>query len=185
MKRPDALLSFSLPGLGQLAQKRPAAALAFFFAFAILLSIARQFWMVPLLCVAAGLETLRFPLAQFPDKNLRRAYGFVAGLGFLSWMSLSASYFLPLRTQSSLAQDVERLREDYFNCRRIGAQSDAAALYCLKSGPSAGLVDPWGHSYELSLSDGFFLIRSLGPDGQSGTADDSLYRTFLKSSETP
>ncbi|MCA9133024.1 MAG: type II secretion system protein GspG [Planctomycetales bacterium] len=32
--------------------------------------------------------------------------------------------------------------------------------------------DPWGHPYEYSLNGAVFTLKSLGPDGQSGTEDD-------------
>lgn len=32
--------------------------------------------------------------------------------------------------------------------------------------------DPWGHAYEYTLNGSDVEIRSLGPDGQSGTEDD-------------
>ena len=32
--------------------------------------------------------------------------------------------------------------------------------------------DPWGRPYEYKLNGSSFEIRSVGPDGQSGTADD-------------
>jgi general secretion pathway protein G len=32
--------------------------------------------------------------------------------------------------------------------------------------------DPWGRAYEYSLNGADFELRSLGPDGQSGTEDD-------------
>ncbi len=32
--------------------------------------------------------------------------------------------------------------------------------------------DPWGHAYEYTLNGSTFEIRSLGPDGQSGSEDD-------------
>ena len=32
--------------------------------------------------------------------------------------------------------------------------------------------DPWGHAYEYKPNGGEFELRSVGPDGQSGTADD-------------
>lgn len=32
--------------------------------------------------------------------------------------------------------------------------------------------DPWNHAYEYKVNGSEFEIRSLGPDGQSGTADD-------------
>lgn len=33
-------------------------------------------------------------------------------------------------------------------------------------------ADPWGRAYEYTLNGSSFEIRSLGPDGQSGTEDD-------------
>jgi general secretion pathway protein G len=33
-------------------------------------------------------------------------------------------------------------------------------------------ADPWGKPYEYKLNGSSFEIRSVGPDGQSGTADD-------------
>jgi len=180
MKRPEALLSFSLPGLGQLAQKRHLASLFFFFTFAVVVAVAKNGWLVPLVCLLAGADTLRFPPASFESPKLRGSYGAVGGLGFLCWFSLSVSYFLPVRLQSTLNADVDRMRTDYFACRRVGAESDAAALVCLESGPSGRLSDPWGSPYERSLSDGIFLIRSRGPDRQPGTSDDLVYRSFLK-----
>jgi hypothetical protein len=32
--------------------------------------------------------------------------------------------------------------------------------------------DPWGRPYDYKVSNGFFYLRSAGPDGQYGTADD-------------
>ena len=32
--------------------------------------------------------------------------------------------------------------------------------------------DPWGHPYEYKLNGSEFELRSLGPDGQTGTEDD-------------
>ncbi|MFY7878312.1 MAG: type II secretion system protein GspG [Pirellula sp.] len=33
-------------------------------------------------------------------------------------------------------------------------------------------LDPWGKAYEYKLNGSSFEIRSIGPDGQSGTTDD-------------
>lgn len=33
-------------------------------------------------------------------------------------------------------------------------------------------VDPWDHPYEYKLNGSEFELRSLGPDGQTGTEDD-------------
>lgn len=33
-------------------------------------------------------------------------------------------------------------------------------------------MDPWGRPYEYKLNGSTFEIRSIGPDGQSGSADD-------------
>lgn len=33
-------------------------------------------------------------------------------------------------------------------------------------------LDPWGGRYEVQHGDGFAIVRSNGPDGRPGTADD-------------
>lgn len=90
-----ALLSFFLPGLGQLSQKRYVGAMGFFGVFVWATTARYPFVTVPLLAVIAALETLRFPqLGRNMTPGLRIAYGMMGGLGFLCWFGLVSSFVL-------------------------------------------------------------------------------------------
>ena len=39
-------------------------------------------------------------------------------------------------------------------------------------GVVAAPVDPWGNAFEIHVDDGEMRVRSRGPDGNAGTADD-------------
>ena len=178
MKRPEALLSFALPGLGQLAQKRFFVSGFFFFLFAALIAWSRYAWLLPMLALIAGAETLRVPSMPVSDVKLRRAYGAVGALGLLCWVVYAVSALSPLGAQARLQHDVETIRREYLACKRSGLQSDNAVWVCLDS-RMGDEVDPGGTSYELSVAEGYFVIRSNGPDKVAGTADDLFFRTFL------
>jgi general secretion pathway protein G len=50
------------------------------------------------------------------------------------------------------------------------ADADASTWVQMLEKPVA--MDPWGKPYEYKLNGSTFELRSVGPDGQSGTADD-------------
>lgn len=181
MKKAPALLSFFLPGLGQLAQKRYVWAVGFFLPFAIVTALRVSPWLVPLIAIASGLETLRFPnLGQITDKNLRYAYGAVGGIGFLAWFSLVASIVLPFGRNVHVNRDVEYIRFAFKSCYSPHASNNEVVLACIRNGKSSTLTDPWGTPYYFDFADGTFEIRSLGRDKQMRTEDDLVYRSPVK-----
>ncbi len=181
MKKAPALLSFFLPGLGQLAQQRYLWAVGFFLPFAIATALRLSVWVIPVIALAAGLETLRFPnRGVISDKRLRYAYGAVGGIGFLAWFSLVAFVALPFGRNAHLNRDVEYIRSAFKSCYSPHASSTDVVLACVRNGKASRLTDPWGTAYQLGFSEGIFEIRSLGKDKQARTEDDLVYRMPMK-----
>lgn len=90
-----ALLSFFLPGLGQLWQRRFVWACGFFFAF-VALSTGRLYWVcIPALALASGFETLRVPSPVLIRTRAQNwGYAFLGALGFLCWIGILSSWIL-------------------------------------------------------------------------------------------
>jgi hypothetical protein len=54
---------------------------------------------------------------------------------------------------------------------QIARREDQSTDGCVLN--RAGLTDPWGHDYQIvEWGSGYFQVRSAGPDGRFGTADD-------------
>lgn len=155
-----AILSFALPGLGQLAQKRIGVGLGFFGAFLAALSFG--WWAVPLVALLSGGETLRFSSAP---QTFGAAYGVVGGVGLLAWVTALFLQLLPLGM--GMNQDAERIIKEVMQC--VSVES------CALSEATQRLQDPWGRPYEVLARGEHFEVRSSGPDGQSGTPDDAVF----------
>jgi hypothetical protein len=155
-----ALLSFALPGLGQLAQKRLASGLAFFAAFVAAISFG--WWMVPIVALLSGLDTLRVPR---DSQALGPAYGVVGGVALLAWVTAFFLELLPLGR--AVNEDVERIAKELTQCTSLES--------CVLSEPAQKLRDSWGRPYQVFPRGAHFEIRSLGPDGEAKTADDSVF----------
>lgn len=171
-----AYLSFFLPGLGQLSQKRYAYAIAFFLTFIGSTIFSRVWWVTPLIALLSGIETFRFPDAQLPaDRKLKASYSIVASIGFLAWFSYFGNTFFPLAKQMTANDDVQAIRTGFRQC--LGAEPTAQkASACLISA-AGSKTDPWGTVYAVGLGDGVLEIRSAGPDRRMGTDDDLFYQS--------
>lgn len=157
---PAAVLSFALPGLGQLAQKRLAFSFAFFGAFVAALSYG--WWAVPLVALVSGLEALRMPRST---QTFGPAYGVVGGVALVAWVS---AFFLPLLPlKMAMNEDVERIMKEVMRCVSVEK--------CPLTEPTRNLRDPWGRPYGVSPRGEHFEVRSSGPDGVSGTVDDAVF----------
>jgi hypothetical protein len=107
-----AVLSFSLPGLGQLSQKRYLAAVAFFSVFTLTSTGVYSLWALPLTAFLSALETLRWEKPRVLGKGLRIAYGVVGALGLFWWFGLLSSLFLPAR--AGVGAELQELKKaDY------------------------------------------------------------------------
>ncbi len=173
-----AYLSFFLPGLGQLSQRRFAYAIAFFLTFISSTLLSQVWWLTPFIALLSGIETFRFPGAQMPgDRRLKISYSIVASIGFLAWFTYLGNTFFPLAKQMTANEDVQAIRIGFRQC--VGAdRTPQKAAACLHSG--GGRRDPWGSEYALGWGEGVLEIHSAGPDRQMGTDDDLFYRNHEK-----
>jgi hypothetical protein len=179
--RAPALLSFSLPGLGQLSQQRYPWAVGFFAAFVFSIAVLGAWWTIPFLALLAGLETMRSPrTGGFTDRPRQMAYGIVGALGLICWFGYTSSYLLPGALQAQLNDQVDTVRAAFRRCRAFHAADGNAVLKCLKADSASGAVDPWGRPYDFVYSQGVFEMRSGGPDKSMGTGDDLVYSLFQR-----
>lgn len=184
--RAPALLSFSLPGLGQLSQQRYPWAVGFFAAFVFGIAFFGAWWAIPLLAVIAGLETMRSPrTGGLKDRGRQVAYGVVGALGLLCWFGYVSTYFLPIGLQVQLNDQVDTARAVFRRCRAAHLSDDAAAIRCLKADSASEVQDPWGGRYDFFYTRGVFDMRSSGPDKTVGTADDLVYSLFQRDEGHP
>lgn len=177
--RTSAFLSFCLPGLGQLYQRRVAFT-AGTFAIFCLLALGGGFTrgLLPLWAIAAGWEALRHPPVVPASETLeatrthRRRRGIFAifgVVGFLFWFAMVGGSWFPVETQMKADEAAGRMAEALRQCRGSHAQWPLGLADC----PAVPrLTDPYGHAFEYRRSDAGFELLSAGRDGQLGTADD-------------
>ncbi len=90
-----------------------------------------------------------------------RAYQQAASAEISNYKTMLATYRLHV---GSYPSDLNALHEQPSDL------ADPSKWFQVKSEPVK--PDPWGHAYEYTLNGADYEIRSLGPDGQSGTEDD-------------
>lgn len=184
-KRIPSLLSFCLPGLGQLSQQRYPWAVGIFSAFIFCILVLGFWWLIPFMALAAGFETFRSSsTGAMREPSRRTAYGAVAALGFLAWASYVAIQMLPVRYQVDLTDDIGRIRAVYRRCHALPGMSEEGAMECFQRETLSAYRDPWGTHYDIGAKSGVFEIRSAGPDRMQGTADDLVYPLFLRDGQT-
>lgn len=174
-------LSFCLPGLGQLYQRRYPAAAAGILPFWILLAWRPGHAWPLLLAFAFGGEAFFWgssrPAADLTTEGLRRrrnAYVVTAIIAFCFWAMLVSPAALPLQRQAMANAAADNLAAFYKKCARQRGSVPGTAADC--GAEARRPADPWGGSFEYALTEQGFELRSPGPDGKAGTADDFVYR---------
>lgn len=175
-------LSFCLPGLGQLYQRRfPVAAAGFLPFWAFLALMPGHAWPL-LLAVGFGAEAFRWgtlhPPAEVSSvvfKRRRTAYTATGIIGFCFWAMLVSPAALPLQRQAMANAAADRLAAFYRNCaREIGRKPSSAADCAALGEPKA--PDPWGRAFHYLATERGFELRSAGADGKATTQDDFVYQ---------
>jgi hypothetical protein len=176
------ILSFLLPGLGQLRQREPAIALGFFAAFTAG-HLAGWRLVVPLVAGAASFDAWRRQRAGAREigegtdsrKETGRAFAYLAvgSLGFLAWFALVAPAFLPVGIQMDINDQVDKLVREVRACARKQGSIPRSWEECRTDGAPR---DPWGRPWALGPQGEGFELRSGGPDGELGNGDDFVYR---------
>ncbi len=114
--------------------------------------------------------------------------GVVVGLlGSALWVIFGAGAIMvwPLYVQASeVMQDYEQISRQV-ESHRASHNNELPADLSTAGVTGAVAVDPWGNAYtfEKSADGGTWSIRSLGPDGQSGTADDLTLPSGMSDSD--
>lgn len=168
------ILSFLLPGLGQLYASRVPMALVFFLPFAFCLFSA---WpsVVFLLTLASAYEAYQSEFVEGPPQ--RRFWFASAGIvGFVFWSFSLSPLLVPLQGQLDVERAAERAARGVRQCRQSLERYPRGPQDC----PSLRqALDPWGHGFryfrETRGKGGFGLI-SPGPDGTFGGGDDFTFR---------
>ena len=183
MKKKDALpatLSFLLPGLGQLYQKRTRVSFAFFSGFTVMALRLNLASFVPIFALLSGLEALRWQSSLFyrptveavPARGREALFGLVGGVGFMSWFWLVVPSWLPVTSARDCIIRAEVLADQVKVCARKLGHYPRALVECQLIPP----IDPWGNVFQYRVTTMGFEILSLGPDGKIDTADDRRYR---------
>lgn len=195
--RTAAVLSFLLPGLGQVYQQKYYRGCLIFAGFTALNFIPWiRLALLPVALIAAW-DSLRIPPAAAafeatspgPSKKAERQrlilFSIVGIFGFFSWFLIFASPFLiPFRNQIEVNEQVERLAARVRSYESRQGQTPTNLSECVAPEEAQRLLkDPWGNPFELHASPDGFEIRSAGPDHQFGTRDD--YTFHFRHSETP
>ncbi len=175
-------LSFCLPGLGQLYQRRfLAAALGFFPFWFCLARYPGHPWTL-LLSVAFATEAFRRAghakqQEVKPEALTRRklAYTITAVIGFCFWGMLVSPAALPLQRQSVANAAADQLSVFIRDCARRRGERPALLEECAVFGIPK-IFDPWGGNFHYVPTDRGFELRSFGADGKAGNSDDFLYR---------
>jgi hypothetical protein len=171
------VLSFCLPGLGQLYQRRWPAAAAGFVPFWALLAYRPGTALPLLLAVAFGAEAFYWAttheLNEGPTPKRRRyAYGATAVAAFCFWGMLVSPVALPLQRQALANRTAEGLAAFVKRCAKERHIRPASFAEC---GEPPARRDPWGGDFEIKATDRGFELRSPAADGKAGTADDFVY----------
>lgn len=178
-----ALLSFCLPGLGQLSQLRYLPAAIFFVLFVCTLIDPGLRPIIPVLAVIAGLETFRsLRTGGMSEPGRKAAYGGVGAIGLISWATYFLMALLPLEANQRIDSDVQEIRAVFRRCQAKTRNDDPMTLACTQADSVLSKTDPWGRIYEVSFFNGVFEVRSLGPDRVGHTRDD-LVSTLHSNSE--
>lgn len=172
------VLSFCLPGLGQLYQRRVPVALVCFCAFAVPMANRPGYPYPLLIAVLAGAEAFwrgqKGPRIEGPSSR-RTAYTACGILAFALWSWFVSPAALPLRRQAQANARADALARELKACSK-GNQARMRA--CL---PSPALrQDPWGNDWSVVWDDEGVTLRSAGPDRTPGTRDDLRYRYRIR-----
>ncbi len=174
-------LSFCLPGMGQLYQRRYRAAAAGILPFWFLLAVLPGHAWPLLLAFAFGGEAFYWgssrPAIEASTEGLRRrrnAYVVTAIVAFCFWAMLVSPAALPLRRQGMANAVADKLAGFYQACARQRGSPPANAADC--GAEARRPTDPWGGSFDYVLTERGFELRSAGADGKWATPDDFIYR---------
>lgn len=169
-----AVLSFLLPGLGQLFKKDFVRAVLFFGVFlGVQLSLQFRIYL-PIVVVLASAEAF-FSKGQIQEQGKRNTLYATAGLiGLVSW---SFSYFPMVHSVGYQMELNERVPELVRAIRECQKREGHLAIDFEKCVTPALNTDPWGNKFGFSLlTEGGFEIRSAGSDKAMNTNDDFAFR---------
>jgi hypothetical protein len=196
-RRIAALLSFLMPGLGQVYQHHYRRGAALFVAFSILACISDARLLLPLAAGLTAFEAYRNRLGTWPSPDslpdgwLRNVfspreaspyrpwlYGIVGSFGFVLWFGLFAPTLYPFRYQAQLNDQTDWLadRVRTFHAEKGRLPASLKEVLHEDESPQQMLTDPWGQEYRLIESAEQFELRSSGPDRKFDTPDDFSFR---------
>ncbi len=171
------VLSFMLPGLGQLYQRRLVAAVPFFLFFIVLLWSDFRLWIVVPMAVAAW-DAQRIPAQKLAWDRRIGFYFIVATIAFFASFALLSERVVGQPAMGKMGYTADALAESIQTCgiQRNAMPSTIADCAGLRWGR-----DPWGQPYAYVLQNAGFEIRSLGRDGVT-SEDDFVFRYHFPAS---
>lgn len=176
------ILSFLLPGLGQVYLRMPMRAALFFAGFTIAGTIPGALLFLPLVAFAAAWDAFRQAEKILPEgttltppENWRASrFAAVGFIGFMGWMMIVSPQLLPVGSAMEANQRAEWLATQVrgFNQRYGHYPNELGELPDL---PRDRTLDPWGTPYVYRRTERGFELRSAGRDHRGGTNDDMIY----------
>lgn len=176
------VLSFSLPGLGQLYQRRFVVAGCGLIPFWTVLALQPGTVWPLLFAFGFGAEAFLFGekhgegIPTDPGARRRRqAYGATGVIAFCFWIMMAAPAAGLLRRQAEATGRAEGLAAFVRDCARKKGSRPTSFDDCVSEGRPRR-SDPWGRDFEMIPTERGFDLRSPGSDGRAGTSDDLVYR---------
>ena len=169
-------LSFLLPGLGQLYQKRLPPAVLFFAAYIGVLSLSsyRVWIFVPMALSAWDAQRqLKQTYAVWNARTL--SYFAVGTVGFFSAFSLMVEKVLPYPQMGKMSYVADALANEIRRCT-VEARALPPAIERCPGLAERWKMDPWGRPFRFVPLPPGVEIRSAGRDGLDKTDDDFIYR---------
>lgn len=169
-------LSFLLPGLGQLYQKRVGAAVLCFVVYIAVLALGTyRVWIFVPMALSAG-DAQRQPNQPYAIWNARTLSYFLVGTtAFIFAFSLMVEKVLPYPQIGKMSYVADALAEEIRRCA-VAAHVLPPRFESCPGLAARWKTDPWGHAFVYEPLPPGFEIRSVGRDGQDKTDDDFVYR---------
>ena len=175
------VLSFSLPGLGQLYQGRLVVAACGLIPFWTVLAMQPGTAWPLLFALGFGAEAYRYGQTHCDSKKndsgatrRRKAYSATGVIAFCFWIMLAAPAAAPLRRQAEANARADGLAAFLRECGRRNGSKPTSFEDCAVLGRPRR-ADPWGGDFQMISTDRGFELRSPGYDGKLGTSDDLVY----------
>ncbi len=169
------MLSFMLPGLGQVYQRRFVWAFPFFIAHVTALSFANyRVWIfVPM--VISAWDAQRQPNQKAVEWNTRTfTYLVAGGIAFFSAFSLMIDRVLPFPAIGKMTAVADLLSDQIISCALVRGTMPSALAQCPEV-EAKWRKDPWGTPFRYVIVATGFEIRSAGRDGLDQTDDDFIF----------